>query len=69
MKICRHLDENSQLVIIKDAGHAVNLEKAREFYRHIVAFMLDSSLKSKDKSKVSTVNTYGLQNLSCPVNS
>lgn len=68
MKICRHLDENSQLVIIKEAGHAVNLEKAREFYKHIIAFMLDSSSKSKSKSKVITVNTHNLQNLSCPVN-
>ncbi|XP_039125279.1 monoacylglycerol lipase ABHD6 [Dioscorea cayenensis subsp. rotundata] len=50
-RLKRHLDENSQLVIIKEAGHAVNLEKAREFYKHIIAFMLDSSSKSKSKSK------------------
>ncbi|KAJ0988413.1 hypothetical protein J5N97_006769 [Dioscorea zingiberensis] len=50
-RLKRHLEENSQLVIIKDAGHAVNLEKAKEFSKHIIAFMLDSPTKAKDKPK------------------
>lgn len=27
---CRHLSENAELVIIKDAGHAINMEKPKE---------------------------------------
>ncbi|KAK9096512.1 hypothetical protein Sjap_022009 [Stephania japonica] len=37
-----HLRENAQLVVIRNAGHAANLEKAKEFYRHLKAFLIDS---------------------------
>lgn len=30
------------MVIIKNAGHAVNLEKPREFARHLKSFLIDS---------------------------
>lgn len=42
----RHLGENSQLVVIKNAGHAANLEKSKEVCGHIKAFFLNFSLKS-----------------------
>ncbi|KAK9166951.1 hypothetical protein Scep_002142 [Stephania cephalantha] len=37
-----HLGENAQLVVIRNAGHAANMEKAKEFYRHLKAFLIDS---------------------------
>jgi len=30
-------------VIIKNAGHAVNLEKAKEFAEHLKSFLIDSA--------------------------
>eukprot|EP00262_Sarcandra_glabra_P008252 TRINITY_DN2157_c0_g1_i1.p1 TRINITY_DN2157_c0_g1~~TRINITY_DN2157_c0_g1_i1.p1 ORF type:complete len:310 (+),score=21.32 TRINITY_DN2157_c0_g1_i1:233-1162(+) len=41
-RLRRHLEENSELVIIKNAGHAVNLEKPKEFGKHLKAFLFDS---------------------------
>ncbi|KAJ8433767.1 hypothetical protein Cgig2_025930 [Carnegiea gigantea] len=37
-----HLGDNAQLVVIKNAGHAFNVEKPREFYRYLKAFLVDS---------------------------
>ena len=37
----RHLGENSELVIIKNAGHALNAEKPKEMYKHFKSFLLD----------------------------
>ncbi|KAJ6737443.1 ALPHA/BETA-HYDROLASES SUPERFAMILY PROTEIN [Salix viminalis] len=39
----RHVGESSQLVIIKNAGHAVNLEKAKEFAKYLKSFLIDSA--------------------------
>ncbi|XP_020104004.1 uncharacterized protein LOC109721021 isoform X1 [Ananas comosus] len=41
-RLKRYLDENCQMVVIKNAGHAVNLEKPKEVCKHILAFFLDS---------------------------
>ncbi|XP_009789417.1 uncharacterized protein LOC107783584 [Nicotiana tabacum] len=41
-RLKRHLGENAQLVIIKDAGHAINMEKPKELYKHLKSFLLDS---------------------------
>ncbi|XP_029119334.2 uncharacterized protein [Elaeis guineensis] len=41
----RHLGENSQLIVIKNAGHAVNLEKSKEVCEHIKAFFLNFAPK------------------------
>jgi hypothetical protein len=30
-------------VIVKNAGHAVNLEKAKEFAKHLKSFLIDSA--------------------------
>ncbi|KZV44492.1 Alpha/beta-Hydrolases superfamily protein isoform 1 [Dorcoceras hygrometricum] len=35
-RLKRHLEHNSQLVILKNAGHAINMEKPKELYSHIV---------------------------------
>ncbi|PIA52120.1 hypothetical protein AQUCO_01000184v1 [Aquilegia coerulea] len=37
-----HLGENAELVVIKNAGHAVAMEKAKEFYKHLRTFLIDS---------------------------
>ncbi|KAM2323078.1 hypothetical protein PS1_019950 [Malus domestica] len=39
-KLKRHLGENAQLVVIKDAGHALNAEKTKEYHKHIKSFLL-----------------------------
>lgn len=39
----RHIGENAQMAVIKNAGHAVNLEKAKEFGKHLKAFLIDSN--------------------------
>ncbi|KAL9669702.1 hypothetical protein QQ045_007250 [Rhodiola kirilowii] len=43
-----HLDEKPQLVIIKRAGHAVNVEKPKKIYKHIKEFLVDPKQESKD---------------------
>lgn len=47
----RHLEENAKLVLIKNAGHALNLEKPKDFAKHLKSFLIDSpssSVASKD---------------------
>ncbi|KAK4564018.1 hypothetical protein RGQ29_006207 [Quercus rubra] len=39
-RLRRHVEENAQLVIIKNAGHAVNLEKPKEFVKNLKLFLL-----------------------------
>lgn len=36
---CRHIGENAELVVVKEAGHAINAEKPKEMYKHIKAFL------------------------------
>ncbi|CAM8990393.1 hypothetical protein QQ045_026466 [Rhodiola kirilowii] len=47
-RLVRHLDEKPQLVIIKRAGHAVNVEKPKQMYKHIKGFLVDPKQESKD---------------------
>lgn len=49
-RLNRHLEGNSQLVIIKNAGHAVNLEKPKEFCKYLKAFLVDSVISTTQKS-------------------
>ncbi|GLT97936.1 hypothetical protein SLE2022_154770 [Rubroshorea leprosula] len=42
----RHIGESARLVVIKNAGHAVNLEKPKEFIKHLKVFLLDSIYSS-----------------------
>ncbi|GAB4853317.1 hypothetical protein Ancab_017496 [Ancistrocladus abbreviatus] len=42
-RLQRHLGKNSELVVIKNAGHAVNIEKSKEFIKNLKSFLLDSS--------------------------
>ncbi|KAL8167054.1 hypothetical protein V2J09_008553 [Rumex salicifolius] len=43
-RLKRHLGECAELVVIKDTGHAFNMEKPKEFYQHLKAFLVDSCL-------------------------
>ncbi|KAL6959399.1 hypothetical protein U1Q18_039550 [Sarracenia purpurea var. burkii] len=40
-RLKRHLGENAQLVIIKNAGHAINVEKSKEMFKHLKSFLVD----------------------------
>lgn len=42
----RHLGENARMVVIANAGHAVNLEKPKEFAKHLKDFLHDDSFTS-----------------------
>ncbi|KAL9687101.1 hypothetical protein QQ045_031497 [Rhodiola kirilowii] len=46
--VIRHLDEKPQLVIIKRAGHAVNVHKPKQIYKHIKEFLVDPKQESKN---------------------
>ncbi|KAI0507052.1 hypothetical protein KFK09_013170 [Dendrobium nobile] len=50
-RLKRHLEENSQLEVIKNAGHAVNLEKSKELCKLLKAFVLHSSKQEYNKRK------------------
>ncbi|EXB29471.1 Uncharacterized protein L484_022143 [Morus notabilis] len=39
-RLKRHVGENAQLVIIKNAGHAINAEKPKEMCNHYKSFLL-----------------------------
>ncbi|XP_024017051.1 monoacylglycerol lipase ABHD6 isoform X1 [Morus notabilis] len=40
-RLKRYLGENAQLVVIKNAGHVFNIEKPKEFYKHLKTFLID----------------------------
>ncbi|KEH28075.1 putative triacylglycerol lipase [Medicago truncatula] len=41
-RLKRHLGDNAQIVVIKNAGHAFCVEKAKEFYNTLKSFLVDS---------------------------
>ncbi|WMV53340.1 hypothetical protein MTR67_046725 [Solanum verrucosum] len=49
-RLKRHLSENAELVIIKDAGHAINMEKPKELFQQLKSFLLDSRPHTKNNS-------------------
>lgn len=50
-RLKRHLGENAELVILKNAGHAINMEKPKELLKHTKAFLVESLPQvKKDKS-------------------
>ncbi|KAG1330771.1 putative Monoacylglycerol lipase abhd6-B [Cocos nucifera] len=64
-RLQRHLQENSQLVVIKNAGHAVNLEKSKELCEHIKAFFLKFSPYShKDQMFILSVFSVNIVDIS-----
>ncbi|GAB4861225.1 hypothetical protein Ancab_036383 [Ancistrocladus abbreviatus] len=41
-RLKRHVGDNAELVVIKNAGHCFNVERAKEFIKHLKTFLLDS---------------------------
>ncbi|KAK8717325.1 hypothetical protein V6N13_044597 [Hibiscus sabdariffa] len=46
-RLKRHLGDDAELVIIRNAGHAINVEKPKELYKHFKSFLIDSLPPSK----------------------
>ncbi|PKI66213.1 hypothetical protein CRG98_013381 [Punica granatum] len=51
-RLIRHVGKDAKLVVIKDAGHAINAEKSKEMFRHLKSFLIDPLPPSKFKSEV-----------------
>ncbi|XP_074559015.1 uncharacterized protein LOC141814955 [Curcuma longa] len=47
-RLKRHLGDNARLIVIRKAGHAVNLEKSKDICQHIIRFFHDSSPKNSN---------------------
>jgi hypothetical protein len=45
--LSRHLGESSRLVVVKKAGHAVNLEKDKEVCKNIIEHLQEPVLKDE----------------------
>ncbi|KAL2240997.1 uncharacterized protein LOC105178306 [Sesamum indicum] len=39
-RLLRHLENNAQLVVLKKAGHAINMEKTKEVYSYLKSFLM-----------------------------
>jgi len=52
----RHLGDISELVIVKNAGHAINREKPAELCRLIRNYIVDPTVKYRDDCKGSWKN-------------
>uniref|UniRef100_J3N266 Peptidase S33 tripeptidyl aminopeptidase-like C-terminal domain-containing protein n=1 Tax=Oryza brachyantha TaxID=4533 RepID=J3N266_ORYBR len=57
LRLKRHLGDTSELVIVKNAGHAINREKPAELCRLIKNYIADPSVKYRDGHKGSWKNT------------
>lgn len=42
-RLKRHLGENAQLVVVKNAGDAINMEKPKELSKIFKSFLIDST--------------------------
>ncbi|CAJ1938135.1 unnamed protein product [Sphenostylis stenocarpa] len=49
-RLKRHLGENAELVVINNAGHAVNVEKTKEMYKHLKSFLIDCTTPTVQKN-------------------
>ncbi|XP_027337924.1 monoacylglycerol lipase abhd6-A-like isoform X3 [Abrus precatorius] len=49
-RLKRHVGEKAQLVVIKNAGHAINAEKPKELYKNLKSFLIDPLTPSKQES-------------------
>lgn len=47
----RHVGEDAKLAVIKDAGHAINIEKSKEMFRHMKAFLTNPLPPSDPKTQ------------------
>ncbi|XP_074312996.1 uncharacterized protein LOC141648338 [Silene latifolia] len=51
-RLQRHLGSNAQLKVIKNAGHALNIEKSGEFIKQLKAFLIESAPVAKDPTTI-----------------
>lgn len=51
-RLKRHLEGNSRLVVINNAGHAVNLEKPQEVCKSIIEFFQEPAYEASNEEKV-----------------
>ncbi|MED6168962.1 hypothetical protein PIB30_016882 [Stylosanthes scabra] len=49
-RLKRHIGEKAQLVVLKNAGHAINVEKPKEMYKNIKSFLIDPLTPSKQEN-------------------
>jgi len=42
--------EKAELVVIEDAGHAINAEKPKEMYKNLKSFLIDPFTWSKQEN-------------------
>lgn len=49
--LCSHIGDNATLVVIKNAGHALNVEKPKEFAKHLKAFLIGPETSSQRSGK------------------
>ncbi|KAJ4967140.1 hypothetical protein NE237_018989 [Protea cynaroides] len=42
-RLKRYIGEKAQIAVINDAGHALNMEKPKEFFKHLKSFLVDST--------------------------
>ncbi|KAK8580343.1 hypothetical protein V6N13_143453 [Hibiscus sabdariffa] len=61
-RLKRHLGDNAHLVVIKDAGHAFNVEKPKEYYRHLISFLVDLQAPPSTPSPIPNIENH---NVSC----
>ena len=48
----RHLGENSRLVVVKNAGHAANLEKSKEVCKSIIDYFQETASSASIRVRV-----------------
>ncbi|KAJ1382003.1 Epoxide hydrolase-like [Sesbania bispinosa] len=49
-RLKRHVGEKAQLVVIKNAGHAINIEKPKELYKNLKSFLINPLIPSKEEN-------------------
>lgn len=47
-RLKRHLGDNAELVVLKNAGHALNVEKQKEYHKHLKSFLIDFQRQNKE---------------------
>jgi len=50
-RLQRHLGDTSELIVVKNAGHAINREKPAELCRLIKNYIIDPPVKYRDSHK------------------
>lgn len=48
------MGEDAKLVVLKDAGHAINAEKSKEMLKHLKAFLTDPLPQRKLETETET---------------